>query len=384
MRAYDVIVAGTGTAGSATCLELARRGENVLGLDAFAPPHSLGSHHGRSRSLRRAYLEGTSYVPMALAAWELWRKLERDVGATLLRTTGNLTIGRPEDSALSGFLRSARTYDIPHEELTAAEVQRRWPALNLPGTFAAGLEKEAGLLHPELCVNAMLQEASRAGASLCPDEPVIAWAAKGDRVRVTTTRGTHECGRLIITSGARTGKLLGQAGPPLRPKRVVVHWIVPPSGNTFNLGSFPVNFWQLPDGMEMYAMPITEPGGRLKFAAHNMLKDCDPDTVERSVRPTEQDEARRLLSTTIPDLARQDMTSDTCFYTMTPDREFAMGPLPEQPEVLVGAFAGHGFKFAPVLGEMLADMAMGNHPCFDAGIFAPDRFQEMPQHPESF
>jgi len=133
MRVYDVIVAGTGSAGSATCLELARQGERVLGLDASTPPHSLGSHHGRSRSLRRAYLEGTSYVPMALAAWELWRKLEHDVQETLLRTMGNQTIGRPEDSALTGFLRSAKTDEIPHEELTAAEVHRRWPALNLSG-----------------------------------------------------------------------------------------------------------------------------------------------------------------------------------------------------------------------------------------------------------
>lgn len=78
MSAYDFLVVGLGTVGSATCLELARRGHSVLGLDARHPPHNLGSHHGETRSIRRAYLEGTSYVPMALNSWKSWRRLERD------------------------------------------------------------------------------------------------------------------------------------------------------------------------------------------------------------------------------------------------------------------------------------------------------------------
>jgi sarcosine oxidase len=135
-----------------------------------------------------------------------------------------------------------------------------------------------------------------------------------------------------------------------------------------------VNFWQMSDGLEMYSLPITEPGGRVKFAAHNKLENCDPKTVRRAVDLKEQEEARRLLSITIPDLAAQDMVSETCLYTMTPDKEFAMGPLPDIPEVLLGAFSGHGFKFAPVLGEILADMAMGNKPRFDVSGFEPGRF----------
>ncbi len=286
----------------------------------------------------------------------------------------DLSIGRPEDSALSGFLKSAETYDIPHESLTAAEVHRRWPALHLPDGFAAGLEKEAGVLHPEHCVAAMLREATRAGAHIHVDEPVTAWSATEDRVTVTTPKGTYEGGRLVVTAGARTRTLLGEATPPLTPKRVAVHWLAAPSESTYTLGAYPVNFWQLPDGKEMYSLPITEPGGRVKFAAHTMLEDCDPDTVARTVSPNEQDEARRLLAQAIPNLAQQGMVSDTCLYTLTPDNEFVMGSLPDHPAVFVGAFAGHGFKFAPVLGEMLADMAIGATPQYDASLFAPDRF----------
>lgn len=376
MQSYDVIVVGIGTAGSATCLELARRGISVLGVDALSPPHRLGSHHGRSRSIRRAYLEGTSYVPMALETWELWRKLEQDTGKILLRTTGNLTIGRPEDSALSGFLRSAKAYHIPHEELTAAQTRHRWPVLRLPDEFGAGLEKQAGVLHPEECIGAMLAEATRAGAILQFDEPATAWSSRAGRVQLTTTRGEYACGRLVVTAGARTGALLGAAAPPLRPTRVAVHWLKPPVANDFRLGHYPVNFWQLPDGFEMYTLPVTEPSGRVKFAAHTMLQNCDPDTVERRVGPEEQQEARRLLKRMIPSLASCDMISNTCLYTMTPDNEFTMGPVPGYPDVLIGAFAGHGFKFAPVLGEMLADMAMDSTPRFDAALFSPSRFSK--------
>jgi sarcosine oxidase len=374
MPSYDIIIVGTGTAGSAACLELARRGVKVLGLDAFSPPHELGSHHGRSRSIRRAYMEGTSYVPMALRTWELWRKLEQDSGETLLTTTGNLTIGRPEDSALSGFLKSARSYDIPHEELSAEEVRKRWPLLNPPDDFGAGLEVEAGVLFPEACIEALFSEAAKAGADLRTNEPLITWRADDEGVRITTAGGSYEAGRIVFTAGARNKKLLGDFAPPLQPKRVAVHWVTTPVGGAYDLGKYPVNFWQLPDGFEIYSLPVTEAGGRVKFAAHTKLKDCDPDTVERMVASSEQDEARSLLAEYIPGLAKNSMVSNTCLYTLSPDGEFVLGPLPEQPNVIVGAFAGHGFKFATVLGELLADISLGEQPQFDVAMFSPERF----------
>ena len=124
MQPYDFVIIGLGTAGSAACMTLARRGVRVLGIDKYRPPHTMGSHHGASRSVRRAYLEGTAYVPMALKSWELWRKLERDSGQDLLVETGNLTIGPPDSPAVEGFIASAQTYDVPHAVLSAVEVSK--------------------------------------------------------------------------------------------------------------------------------------------------------------------------------------------------------------------------------------------------------------------
>ena len=382
MRIYEMIVVGLGTVGSATCRELARRGRSVLGLDAFRPPHDRGSHHGESRSIRRAYLEGTAYVPMALRAWELWRQLERDTRQTLLTVTGNLTIGPPEASAVTGFLASARTYAIPHATLTAADVRRRWPPLAVPDTFAAGLEVEAGVIFPEPAVATLLAEANRAGAALHVDERVDSWSDHGDRVQVCTSRGKYEAGRLLLAAGAGTPKLLGDRGHALAPKRVPVHWVAPPTERDYRLGTLPVSFWQLPaagsmgsaGGREFYALPVTRAGGRVKVAAHNHLADCDPETMAREVAGNEAADVRGFLKKYLPALASRDTRSDVCLYTLTPDGEFALGPLPGHVNVFAAALAGHGFKFAPVLGEMLADMLAGQPPAFDVDRFSLRRF----------
>ncbi len=382
MNTYDFIVVGLGTAGSATCLELARRGQSVLGLDARHPPHDLGSHHGQTRSIRRAYLEGTSYVPMALNSWESWRRLERDTKATLLISTGNLTIGPADCPALSGFLSSAQTYDIPYQYLTAADVSNRWPQLAPAGNFAAGLEVEAGLLFPELCIELLISEAQRAGASLHFNEQADSWSDGAARVQVHTKTGTYEAGRLLLAAGAWNRKLAGRFGAQLWPKRVPVHWIDAPAASNFHLGALPVNFWQLPafefsgacNYNEFYSIPITRTGGRVKVAAHNCLEDCDPDRMDAEVSGQEVKGIMTFIKNCIPALISSDILSDTCMYTLTPDGDFTLGALPAHDNVFIAALAGHGFKFAPVLGEILADMLEGKAPAYDVSMFSPSRF----------
>jgi len=381
MNAYDVIIAGLGTVGSATAMELARRGHSVIGLDAFRPPHNRGSHHGQSRSIRRAYLEGTGYVPMALRAWELWRRLERDTGTTLLVSTGNLTLGLPDGPAVRGFLASARAGNIPHHALTAAEVRKRWPQLAPSDALAAGLEVEAGLLFPELSIATFLTEAERAGAVLRFDERVERWSKHGDRIRVHTARETLEGGSLLLAAGARNKSLLGILGDRLSPKRVPVHWVAPPSKKAFKLGNFPVNFWQLPafeiEGIapyaELYSLPVIGSGGRVKVAAHNNLSECDPEAPVRPVTPEEVADIRSFLGNFIPALADCAIDSDVCLYTQTPDGEFLLGALPGYDNVFTAALAGHGFKFAPVLGEVFADLIAGTKPAFDMSRFSTAR-----------
>jgi sarcosine oxidase len=383
MHHYDVIVVGLGTAGSATCMNLAQRGVSVLGIDALHPPHALGSHHGESRSVRRAYLEGTAYLPMALRAWDLWRKLETDSGERLLVTTGNLTIGPPDGPALSGFMDSAQAGGIPHELLTAAEIRRRWPPLAPLRHFSAGLEKEAGIVFPETCIRVFLAMAEAAGARLHVGERVTGWTSTAGAIDIRSTLGRYTAGRVLIAVGACAGRLLGATGTLLTPKRVPVHWITPPDATAYQLGQFPVNFWQVPINeaagtrapyREFYALPAIKPGGRVKAAFHNQLADVDLENPPPAVSTAEKAAIRAMLYRFLPPLSDRPTTSDTCMYTLTPDDHFLMGPLPENENVLAVALAGHGFKFAPVVGEILADWLDGHAPEIDMDFFSPQRF----------
>ena len=377
---FDVIVVGLGTVGAATCMELARRGVSVVGLDAFRPPHQRGSHHGESRSIRRAYLEGTGYVPMVLRAWELWRRLERDSGRELLLKTGNLTLGPHTGPALTGMLASARAYGIPFEELTAAEIRRRWPQLNPPDNFSGGLEKEAGILLPEKSIHTFLTESEKAGATLRFNERVEHWESTGDHISIRTTKQIYEGGCLVLAAGARNSLLY--KGMVAKPKRVPVLWVDPPHPSGFRLGEMPVNYWQLPltriSGelfyREIYSLPVMRPGGRIKVAAHSPLADCDPDTSADDVTIDELVPIHHFIDNYIPSLSARDWSLQKCFYSSTPDGDFILESLTKYPHVFSAALAGHGFKFAPVLGEILADMTMGHSPGFDVSMFSSKRF----------
>jgi sarcosine oxidase len=383
MPIYDFIIIGLGTAGSATCMTLARRGFRVLGIDRHRPPHTMGSHHGASRSVRRAYLEGTAYVPMALKSWELWRKLERDSGRNLLVETGNLTIGPADSPAVAGFMGSAQTYDIPHALLDASDVRKKWPQLTLPDSFVAGLEKAAGIVFPELSIRTFLAEAEKAGADLSFDEPVNRWSEDHDHVHVHTARGAYETGRVLISAGAWTSGLLDLPENPLQPKRVPVHWITVPDDPRLHLGHFPVSFWQVPEGerleasithTEFYILPVIGPSPQMKIAFHNKLADCDPMTLDRTVVEDELDSIKHMIQRFLPDLQHCPMTSEVCMYTLTSDGHFYLGKRPGSQNVYTAALAGHGFKFAPVLGEILADLMTDVAPEVDTKLFSPDRF----------
>jgi sarcosine oxidase len=366
-------------------MSLAQRGVSVLGMDAFHPPHTLGSHHGESRSVRRAYLEGSIYVPMALRAWELWRKLETDCGQRLLATTGNLTIGPPDGPALSGFVASAQAYDIPHEYLSAAEVRKRWPQLRPPDDFAAGLEIQAGIVFPERAVRAFCLAAEQSGAVLHFNERVTGWTTTGDAIDIHTTRGKYSAGRVVIAAGARGAPLIGASGPALMPKRVPVHWIEPPDPGAYALGQFPVNFWQvpIPDSAgasaayhEFYTLPTITTTGRIKAAFHNRLADSDPEQPISAVSTAEVLAIRSVLKRYLPPLADQQIASHVCLYSLTPDDHFIIGHIPENDRIIAVALAGHGFKFAPVVGEMVSDLVQGRDPGFDINFFSPGRFSQ--------
>jgi len=373
----DAIVLGLGAMGSAAAQHLAERQVRVLGIEQFTSPHDRGSSHGGTRMIRQAYWESPDYIPLVLRAYELWERLEHDAGAKLLTITGGLILGSAASQLVKGGIAAARAHGIRYSVLSPRETRVRFPAITPLEDDVAVHEELAGYLFPEECIRAQLKIAALNGAELHFDEKVVTWKAHKGRVEVTTDRGIHEAERLIVAAGPWANHVL-QNLFPLRITRQVMAWIYPAGGiEPFLPGRFPVFLCDSPgDGPPGYGFPAVDgPSGGVKAAIHGSDSECTPDTIDRAIHEVDSGEVIRRLAPRFPALQGQVLKAATCMYTMTPDEHFIIGQHPLFPSVSIACgFSGHGFKFAPVVGEILADLAMQgatNHPI---ALFSPTRF----------
>ena len=376
---YDVIVVGLGGMGSAAAYHLARRGQRVLGLERFTPAHDRGSSHGRSRVIRQAYFEDPAYVPLVLRAYELWREAEQATGRDLLLITGALMIGTPDSEVVAGSLRSAREWGLDHELLDAGDLRKRYPVFAPPDDTVALYEAEAGVLRPEDAVAAHLRLAAEAGAALRFEEPILGWDAdsSGDGVTVTTGQGVERAGRLVVCPGAWAPELLAGLGVPLVVERQLQFWFQP-SGEqeAFLPGRYPVWVWDGGGDGQPYSLPAIDGlEGGVKAAWFRHGKPCTADTLDRTVSAVEVGEMAETLRARVPLLPGRFLRAVACMYTNTPDQHFVVTLHPAHPQVAVACgFSGHGFKFAPVIGEILADLAITGTTAHPIGLFDPRRF----------
>ena len=374
---YDVIVLGLGGMGSAAAAHLAARGSRVLGIERFTPAHDRGASHGESRIIRQAYFEDPAYVPLLLRSYELWHELERE-SPGILTVTGGLMLGRPDSAAVAGSIASARRWDLPHELLDAEQVRRRFPALAPDEQTVALYEPMAGFVRPEQTVLAHLDRAARHGATLNFGERVLDWQAHdaGEGVTVRTTQGTYTAGSLVISPGAWAPGLLPEFAPSLTVERQLLYWFAPTSGiEQFRAECFPVFIWEDAAGMQLYGFPAygTARDG-VKIAFFRDGSPADPDDLDRDIHEDEIERMRDYLRTRIPTLPGRYLRGLACTYTTTPDENFLLARHPQHPQVTVAAgFSGHGFKFVPVIGEIIADLVMQGTTELPIELFAPRR-----------
>jgi sarcosine oxidase len=374
---HDVAVIGLGGMGSAAAHHLAARGLRVLGLDRNGPAHDRGSSHGGSRVIRQAYFEHPDYVPLLLRSYELWERLSRDADADLLTITGGLMIGPAGSRTVAGTRASADRWGLPYEELDAADIRRRFPAFT-PGPEDVGVhEARAGFVRPEAAVAAHLRLAARDGADLRFGEPALSWApTPGGGFRVTTPAGTHTAGRIVLCPGAWAPGLLADLGLPLTVERQVQYWFAPRGGTgPFLPGRHPVFVWEDAEGTQVYGFPAYEgPDGGVKTAFFRRGTACDPDALDRAVHPEEVDAIAAHLAPRVPDLPGRFLRGAACMYTTTPDQHFVVAAHPDHPGAVVACgFSGHGFKFVPVIGEILADLAATGTTRHPIALFDPRR-----------
>jgi sarcosine oxidase len=374
---FDVIVVGLGGMGSAAAYHLAARGQRVLGLEKFGPAHDQGASHGGSRITRQSYFESPAYVPLLLRSYELFDALATDSGRDVITLTGGVMVGRPESLTVSGSRLSAERWGLEHEMLDAAALRRRFPTLNPQPDEVALYESKAGFVRPEATVSAHLQLASRAGADLHFHEPMTGWRPEpGGGVRVETATGSHTAAQLVITPGPWAPQLLADLGVPFTIERQIQYWFQPTGGVTpFLPENHPIYIWENETGTQIYGFPaIDGPDGGAKVAFFRRGVATTPETIDREVH---EDEIKAMAEETgrhLPSLPGTFLKAKTCLYSNTPDEHFVIARHPAHEAVTVACgFSGHGFKFVPVVGEILADLATTGTTAHPIGLFDPRR-----------
>ncbi|MCY4113574.1 MAG: N-methyl-L-tryptophan oxidase [Chloroflexi bacterium] len=377
MSDWDVIVVGVGAMGSATAFHLAQRGVRVLALEQFDLAHDQGSSHGYTRIMRHAYYNAPGYVPLVQRAQTLWRELEEISGETLFIHSGGLSMGRPDALVVRGALLAAERFGLAHEVLDASEVQHRYPAIRLSEDMIGVHDPSAGFLLPERAILAHAAAARSHGAEVRTQEAITGWKATTDGVEVQTEHGAYRAERLVFTAGAWMAELLADLNLPLEVTRQVVGWFEPDDPAICEPDRLPVWLLQPPGDEEyFYGLPRYGPPGLKLGRMFHLQTAVTPAELTRTTDDADESLLRTCLAPYFPGANGRALELMTCMFTSTPDGHFIMDAHPRHPNVtLVSACSGHGFKFASVVGEIAAELALDGKSRHDIEMFRLDRFE---------
>ncbi len=377
MANCDVVVVGLGAMGSAALNALAHRGARVLGIERFAPGHDKGSSHGGTRVIRLGYFEHPSYVPLLRRTYELWRELEAASGQALLHVTGIAEIGAPDGTVVAGTLLASRTHGLPHEVLNAKALMERFPAFRIPPDFIGVVQPDGGFVAVEPAIEAQLALAKTAGAEVLTGTAVGSIAPRRNGVSISVGGRSIDAGTAIVSSGPWVKRLLPDLPVQIRVTRQVMAWFQPINADAapFAAGRFPVFVLESRHGVH-YGFPPQGTDG-VKVAKHHHRDEAvDPDRHERAISAGDEALIRSALADHIPAANGKLLAAKTCLYTMTPDGDFIIDRMPGAPNIIVASpCSGHGFKFAPVIGEILADLATAGTTQHDISRFQIGRFR---------
>ena len=369
------MVVGLGANGSSAIYHLSRTGYKVAGIDRFTPPHAKGSSHGQSRIIRQAYYESPLYVPFIKQAYHYWQQVEEESSQQLLLQTGGLMLGSSDSILVNGARQSATIHRTPFEYLQAPEISERFPALKPAEDTVAILEKEAGILYPEKCIDTFLRLADEHGAALYFNEQVLQIVPGTSSVDVITNNNRYTAQTVIISAGAWLNQLVPGMQLPLTIERQVLFWLkdaTGPPGSSFSPKQLPVYIWEYEPGNMFYG--FANLGDGIKIAMHHAGCRIEADDLRNDVTQHEIDGIKSLARRYLHINPVLNYTN-TCMYTNTPDEHFIIDFHPQYSNIVVASpCSGHGFKFASYTGKILADIATGVAASEDISPFSINRF----------
>ena len=375
MMMYDVAVAGLGGMGSAILAHCAARGASVIGLEQYERGHDLGASSGRTRIIRKAYFEDPAYVPLLLRAYELWRKLERETGEDILRITGLLTVGEETSDIIQGTLRAAKQHDLKVESLSRRELKTRYPTLELLKEEVATFETDGGVVDPERAVRAHLKVAESRDARVRFAVAMESWRAIDNGFEICLADGTSvSATKLVLALGPWFQETLESLGIVIHVQRNIQAWFSPAT-NAYDAARFPA-FLLDRQGLPAPLYGFPDFGDGVKAAFHGLGDLTNAREVDRKVDLARDVEPiASALEQWMPGAAQTFREAKACLYTLTPDQHFVIDHHPNHPNlVLCGGFSGHGFKFAPVIGEIGADLALDGGSRHDIAFLSLRRF----------
>ena len=387
---FDTIIVGLGATGSAAVYQLAKRGNKVLGVDRFSPPHANGSSHGESRIIRQATGEGEAYVPLVLRSYELWREIEREARAGLLTITGGLTLenqnskavmhGRPD--FLDQAIRCAEKFNIRHQILEKSDIRKRYPQFAVTDERAY-FEYETGFLRPGLCIGVQLDLARKHGAAVHTDEIVVSIDSDGDSgVTVNTSRDAYFAEKVVIAAGSWIGRFLPSCAHLFKVYRQVMYWfeIREDHRSAFAPPDFPIFIWIFgKDGeLGLYGFPTLD-GKSIKIATEQFTSTADPDHVQRAVNSAEEQAMYKdYVEGRLPGISDRCGAAASCLYTVTPDSNFVIDVHPDDDRIIIASpCSGHGFKHSAAIGEALAEQVIDGKSKIDLSSFSLKRFKDL-------
>jgi len=373
-QSADVIIVGGGVMGCAAAYHLAKDGKRVLLIEQFTIGHNKGSSNGASRLFRLIH-DGMDYVQLARAAERAWRDLEADSDQRLLQRVDGLDIGTAK--TLAGFRVTMESAGVWFEALDRAEIMHRFPQFALPENTLGFYQTDYGLIAADRTLSTLASKLLLHGATIAESESVQQLRASGDGVEVRTEKGKYHGERLVLAAGPWIGPLTRQLGLalPLTVTKELSTYYKPTDMEAFMPGRFPIFRHHLTGGTARWGVgfPIFEHVGV------KMVMDCagpvvDPDDPDRTPVAVQQDEAREYAAGILPTLGGDIIETETCLYTMTPDEHFIIDRHPDFPQIVIASpCSGAGFKFAPLIGRILADLATSGTTQYNIERFRLDR-----------
>lgn len=358
--------------GSFALQSAASRGIDVIGIDQFAPPHDKGSSHGETRLIREAYSEDAAYIPLLQRSMELWREHAKNMSGDVFFETGVQYIGPEQNDRVVATRKSAAQYDLP-----LIEYPRDDTPFIVPKGWTHFYETRAGYLNVENVLAELITRAKADGATVSTGTRISSITRDQESWKISAGNTVISAERVIFSLGPWSHDVLSFLRPVLELERHTLHWLrADPSKFSYDAGFRPFTVHK-PNGDWFYGFPVNKEG-LVKISEHNSGERFKTwDQMDRDINEIDIHNITQFCNDFLPDIGPIEK-SVSCMYTMTPDHNFIIDRHPDHfKSALAAGLSGHGYKFAPVIGDILVDLSLGNDPGFDLSLFSLSRFANV-------